>query len=190
MCSPVPVVHSEPLRTNSHLFFVTEKSKFDVDQSVDKYGDSFARDVSVEELRTVRIHNIHLKLRVSDMTKMFESMPSKSKLGSTTMDFRSELREHDHDLGQLPGWMFEGLLLLVVHSDQAELHNHSTSNSQSSSKSHDLQMKRACNLARFAGADLTADMNDDEVTHVIVGAEANTRAVRQKMSRYGSSCSQ
>ena len=119
------------------------------------------------------------------MAKIFESMPSKSKLGSTSTDFRAELREHDHDLGQPPGWMFEGLLLLVVHSDHAEPHNRSTSNSNPPSKSFDLKMKRACNIARFAGAELTADMNDDAVTHVIVGAEANTRALRQRMSRYG-----
>ena len=66
MCFPVLVVHVEPLKTNSHLFFVTEKSKSEVDQNVDKYGDSFARDVDVEELRTVRVHNIHLRIRVSD----------------------------------------------------------------------------------------------------------------------------
>lgn len=118
-------------------------------------------------------------------SKIFESMPSKSDSRSTTMDFRAELHEHDHDLGQLPGWMFEGLLLLVVQSDHAEFHNHSSSSPQPISKMLELRMKRACNIARFAGADLTADLDDDNVTHVVVGEDANTRAVRQKISGYG-----
>ena len=112
-------------------------------------------------------------------------MPSKSDSTSTTMNFRSELQEHDHDLGQLPGWMFEGLLLFVILPDYTEFHNHSLSKPQPNFKTLELRMSRACNIARFAGADLTADLNDDNVTHVIVGEGANTRAVRQKISRYG-----
>ena len=98
------------------------------------------------------------------------------------MNFRSELEEHDHDLGQLPGWMFEGLLFLMIRPDHAEFHNQS---SQAIPKALELRMNRACIIARFAGADLTADLNDGNVTHVvIVGEDINTRAVRRKISRY------
>lgn len=55
-----------PLTRNSHMFFATEKSNFEVDQNVDKFGDSFARDVSVEELRKVRSYDIHLPIGISD----------------------------------------------------------------------------------------------------------------------------
>lgn len=115
-------------------------------------------------------------------SKIFESMPSKSDSRSTIVNFRSELQEHDHDLGQLPGWMFEGLLLLVIRPDHVEFRNDS---SQPISKMLDLRIKRACNIARFAGADLTVDVDDSNVTHVvIVGKDTNTRAVRQKISGY------
>lgn len=45
------------------MFFVTEKSKFDIDQNVDKFGDSFARDVGLEELRQVRDHFCEPQIR-------------------------------------------------------------------------------------------------------------------------------
>lgn len=96
------------------------------------------------------------------------------------MDFRSEFQEHDHDLGQLPGWMFEGLVLCVVQPNHAEFHNQS---SQPISKTLELRINRACNIARFAGADLSTDLNDENVTHVvIVGEDTNARAVRRKIS--------
>lgn len=123
-------------------------------------------------------------------SKIFESMPSKSDSRSTAMDFRSELQEHDHDLGQMPGWMFEGLVLLVVQPDHVEFHKQSSPRSQPMAKKLELRMKRACNIARFAGADLTADLNDENVTHFVVGEDTNTRAVRQKISGYGLCCLQ
>lgn len=43
-----------PLTSNRHMFFVTEKSRSKFDQSIDGYGDSFARDVDVDELRQVK----------------------------------------------------------------------------------------------------------------------------------------
>jgi hypothetical protein len=46
-------------------------------------------------------------------------------------------------------------------------------------------MQRASNIARFAGADVTVDLNDEEATHIVVGEEVNTRAIREKISRYG-----
>jgi hypothetical protein len=118
-------------------------------------------------------------------SKIFESMPSKLEPRSTTIDFKTELREHDHDLGQLAGWMFEGLLLLVVDSDQVGLKHSSSPNAQILPKPVDSRVKRACNIARFAGADITADLADEKVTHiVIVGGDVNTRLLREKISKY------
>lgn len=110
-------------------------------------------------------------------------MPNKSEPKCSTVNFRSELQEHDHDLGQLPGWMFEGLLLLVIRPDHAEFYNAS---SQPIPRALELRIDRACNIARFAGANLTADLNDENVTHVVITGEGvNTRAVRRKISGYG-----
>jgi hypothetical protein len=112
-------------------------------------------------------------------------MPNKSKSESSNKDFRAELRGRDHDLGQLPGWMFEGLLLVVASSEHSGSNNHSSSAPQPLSKSLKYRMQRASNIARFAGANVTADLNDEEATHVVVGEEVNIRAIREKISRYG-----
>ena len=83
--------------------------------------------------------------------------------------------------------MFEGLLLLVIRPDHAKFLNES---SEPISKALELRIDRACNIARFAGAGLTADLNDENVTHVvIVGEGTNTRGVRREISVYGF-CSQ
>ena len=66
MCSPLPAVDSKSLTKISHMFFVNDKSKFSIDQNVDKFGDSFARDVSLEELRKVRLHNFQPQIRIAD----------------------------------------------------------------------------------------------------------------------------
>lgn len=70
----------------------------------------------------------------------------------------------------------------MIRPDHAEFHNES---SQLISKTLELRTDRACNIARFAGAGLTADLNDENVTHVVVVREGvNIKAVRRKISRY------
>ena len=39
------------------MFFTLDEDKEDIEHNVDKYGDSFARDVTIEELRTVSLTN-------------------------------------------------------------------------------------------------------------------------------------
>lgn len=38
-----------------HMFFTTEDSKQKLEDGIDEYGDSFARDVSINELQEVRL---------------------------------------------------------------------------------------------------------------------------------------
>lgn len=111
-------------------------------------------------------------------------MPIKFEPKPATVNFRAELQEHEHDLGQLAGWIFEGLRILVIQSDDYQSSNHSVSGSQPIYKPHGDRMKVICNIARFAGADVTADLNDEEVTHVVIGKDVkNMRAIRQMISR-------
>lgn len=53
------------------MFFVNETSKFDIDQNVDKFGDSFTRDVSLEELSKVRSHDLQPQIRISNRLQDF-----------------------------------------------------------------------------------------------------------------------
>ena len=42
------------LTCGRHMFFTTAESESRIEGAVDEYGDSFARDITVEELKEVR----------------------------------------------------------------------------------------------------------------------------------------
>ena len=44
-----------------HMFFTTAESEPRIEDAVDEYGDSFARDVSVDELKEVPGFSAYLK---------------------------------------------------------------------------------------------------------------------------------
>lgn len=104
-------------------------------------------------------------------------MPTKYEHGFNASDFRSELGDHDHELGELPGWLFEDLLIYVdpqLASDAA----------RSTQKHPSFRMNQACNTARFAGARMASDLREG-VTHVLVGADRSwIKALRQTISGY------
>ncbi len=92
-----------------------------------------------------------------------------------TSEFRSELGTHDHELGQLPGWIFEGVLIYAGWQDQ-------DAETPLTQKNLDFRMKQACNTARFAGARGTNEL-EQGVTHVLVGEDrGRIRALREKIS--------
>ena len=101
-------------------------------------------------------------------------MPAKYEHSFCAQDFKGELEEHGNVLGELPGWMFEGLLL---YTDRQLANPASVTD-----KDPNLRMKQACDTARFAGARLTDDLQEG-VTHVLVGQDrSSTTALRQKTS--------
>ena len=86
------------------------------------------------------------------------------------------LQHRGHDLGDLPGWIFEGRL---IYADQLGAHGQTLL----SQKSPDLRMEQACNIARFAGALVTDDLKEG-VTHILViGDRDRSRILRQMISR-------
>lgn len=101
-------------------------------------------------------------------------MPANLEHSFSAKDFKKELEEHGNDLGALPGWMFEGLL---VYTD-GQLAN----GASSTDKDLNFRTKQACDIARFAGARLTNDLKE-KVTHVLVGEDrSSTRVLRQRIS--------
>ncbi|KAF6231831.1 hypothetical protein HO173_009914 [Letharia columbiana] len=142
-----------------HMFFTTAESESQIEGAIDEYGDSFARDITVGELKEI-----------------FNSKPAKFEHSFSAKEFKGELEQHGHDLGELPGWMFEGLLLYT----DGQLANDASLTDEKS----DFRMKQACDTARFAGARLTNDLKEG-ITHVLVGEDrSTTRALRQKTSEF------
>ena len=106
-------------------------------------------------------------------------MPNKIDHKVDPSAFRSELEDRGHNLGDLWGCMFEGRLIYVDYSntdDQTRLDQRDTM----------FRVKQACNLARFAGAQLTNELKEG-VTHILVGSnQDHSRNLRRTVSRYAS----
>ena len=157
---PTLILPLEP----KHMLFTRPESDESIQESVDRYQDSYARDVSVEELKEI-----------------FDAMPSKFERRLNAPTFRSELRKDDDDLGELEaGWMFEGL---VIYPDVNDINGHYPE--PITQNSPDLRMIQACNIARFAGAQIANDLRRG-VTHVLVGGDRSRHAaLRQTVSTFG-----
>ncbi|KAK3196709.1 DNA ligase (ATP) [Lecanicillium sp. MT-2017a] len=74
-----------------HLFHASDALRSSVAQNIDQYGDSFARDISVDELREI----------LADMPKIEDGAPFDKG------QFLEELEERGRDLAELRGMMFQ-----------------------------------------------------------------------------------
>ena len=108
-------------------------------------------------------------------------MPQKYDHLSSAKHFRKELEEHNHDLGELPGWMFEDL---VLYFDSPSSMQNGATTQNGIIPPAELRMKQASNTARIAGARVTDDMKEAGITHVVVGEDrSNLRSIRRDISR-------
>lgn len=156
---PMLILPLEP----RHMLFTSQGSQESIQHNVDCYQDSYSRAVSTEELKEI-----------------VGSMPSKLEGDCTGSSFKSKLLEDDEELRNLPGWMFEGLMI-YIDSSSAKVHGTQTT----PEGSDDLRMIQACNLARFAGARLLEELQPG-VTHVLVGTDRKRhKALRQQVGGFG-----
>ncbi|KAI9793876.1 MAG: DNA ligase (ATP) [Peltula sp. TS41687] len=127
-----------------HLLFAPEESQKSAAQNVDEYGDSYARDVSIEELKQI-------------MESM--PMPTKSKHNEITMSaLKEEVRTHNSHK-ELPGWLF---IDTVVYLDQ----DHFPPKPEGGDLNMALQLIN--NTLLFGGAKIAETCMDETITHVIV----------------------
>lgn len=111
-------------------------------------------------------------------------MPKKSRVGLHLTNFKTELREHDHDLKHLRGWIFQGLLLHAIVPDYDGADDTLASEPGINSTQVKLRMRQACFTARFAGATITDDLADEDITHVVVTANRRRmKTLRQRISQ-------
>ena len=81
-----------------HLFYTTTADIGNFDNHVDEYGDSYAKDVSPDELLA-----------------LFNRMPAKLEEKYDGPEFMSQLNEHGHELDSMPGLMFQGVKAFCVN---------------------------------------------------------------------------
>jgi DNA ligase-4 len=73
----------------AHMFHMLEDVRDNIEGAVDDYGDSYAKDVSVDDLRHI----------MDDMIR-----PKKSDFSAT--EFLSQLEDHGNSFGEVPGLIF------------------------------------------------------------------------------------
>lgn len=73
----------------NHMFHLADDTRQDITEHVDDYGDSYARDVTPDELKEICDNMI---------------LPKNFQFSAT--DFVDELEEHGHGLGEMSGSMF------------------------------------------------------------------------------------
>lgn len=150
-----------------HIYYTFDGSKQMPESNVDRYNDSFARDVDAEELRSI-----------------LDAKPTKFEQRLDAGVIRRQLQAHAHEHGTLPGWLFEGLLLYFDDGrDSSSPRSHQTNGVKEGSGSMDPDMEYVCKIARFAGAQIAGQINEEGITHVIVGNDTSRLGtIRQTLS--------
>ncbi|WDK15207.1 DNA ligase I [Colletotrichum graminicola] len=123
-----------------HLLHATEALKTVALQNTDMYGDSYARDISLDELRAI-----------------FKSMP-KREPDTEPFDkgqFVNQLLERGHDMGQLRGFLFHRCIVYLHDAD-------------SEGEGDDTKMLKFRNYLTFGGARLVSDADDEAATHIVL----------------------
>lgn len=93
---------------------------------------------------------------------------------------RDELIDRDA-LGHLPGWMMEGL---IIYIDKVDKEQRRSAPEENAVQALLQRLMQASNIARFAGAELVDNLENEKTTHIIVdtGRERGT-AIRRQISR-------
>ncbi len=83
-----------------HVFYTTTADSGKFEDNVDEYGDSYAKDITADELLS-----------------LFNKMSSKAEDGFDPAELANQLTEHGHDLDSLPGSMFRDVTAYCENVD-------------------------------------------------------------------------
>ncbi|EFX03113.1 DNA replication and repair protein [Grosmannia clavigera kw1407] len=122
----------------SHLFHATKAAEMKAKRQTDAFGDSFARDIGVDELRGI-LDGMHVSSNDADALLKKDV-------------FLDQLEEHGHDLGQLKGLTFRCCSVYFATTGAAPAINL-------------LQLK---NYVLFGGGRVANSLEDAALTHIIV----------------------
>ncbi|KAL8658140.1 MAG: hypothetical protein Q9226_001223 [Calogaya cf. arnoldii] len=153
-----------------HLFATFDESRQMVHTTVDQYNDSFARDVTVDELRSI-----------------CDAMPAKFESDSNLDAVRRDLEERTRDFESLPGWLFKNLFMYFDKTEESLSNGNDTEKSTADQLIEvDLDLKQATTTARFSRARVADHLRENGITHVVVGQEGDKGrlgSIRHELSR-------
>ncbi|KAK5224441.1 DNA ligase (ATP) [Exophiala xenobiotica] len=160
-----------PVEPERHLFFAPEGMKDRWTENLDDYGDSFARDTSVDELR--------------------EIMENMRDIVSDDVEAESRVPELFPEYLDMKGFIFLGLVMLFDNPAEPEQTGLSASPTESSIDSTDTTTR---NFALFGGArvlpysglDSLPDNEKFKITHIIAHSDSDLQSLRRNVSRWTS----
>ncbi|KPI38050.1 DNA ligase 4 [Cyphellophora attinorum] len=151
-----------------HLFFTPDELKGTFDENVDKYGDAFYRETTVEELE-------QLFNKMDDVANKSSSAPKTSaKAHNSLADAADGLiaQQSESSGTEMKGWMFRRQTLYFDNATTTD--------------TSDINMTLACNTALFAGATLATSIDDRNSTQIIASPSSNLRNIRKQLAKRGS----
>ncbi len=153
-----------PFEVDRHLFFGVSGKQEEFQENVDEYGDSYARDTSLEEL----------KMLMDKMGRVESLIPASLALRLK--------RSGD---AETPGWMFTGLLVYFdpVNGGSPQLNGDKQDTAEGPDYEY-LQKRQdtVCTTVRFGGALTSDNLANEQLTHVVVHEKSNLKHIRKVLS--------
>ncbi|KIW03508.1 uncharacterized protein PV09_05274 [Verruconis gallopava] len=134
-----------------HVFHTIEADQDMIFQNVDEFGDSYCRDVSVEDLR-----------------RILASMPLNSKIALSKDQLLEQFMDHGVDFGETKGSMFRNVIAYMGSAEDAVM-----ANSDAEQEHEDLDMLFIQQKLAFGGGQWVHSLSADGVTHVVVTKDLN-----------------
>ncbi|PKS13255.1 hypothetical protein jhhlp_000026 [Lomentospora prolificans] len=142
---------------DEHLFHATPALLRAADDNADQFGDSYARNVDIDELTSI----------LRNMPKL-EGLRNPFDKGL----FMRQLEDHGHGLGELKGQMFDRCVVYFHDPDAAEAKS-------------GLASFRLGNYIRFGNGSIVGYLGDPELTHIVAvgrGKEEGIADVRKEIA--------
>lgn len=152
-----------------HVLFATAADQHSFEHNIDLYGDSFARDATVDELEAL----------INGMPKQEDEDYDVRELMDGFLGGKS--------VADLPGWLFRDLHVffaggLIHANDDMDVDGAATALPSQTQ----LDINAVKRMVLFGGGSIAEGFEDDRCTHVVVSKEqTNMARLRQKLSRYG-----
>ena len=157
-----------PYEPTRHVYFATPETAKSIKNNVDKYGDSYARDIDTKELKDI-------------FSKALESpqLPQDDENAIRELVIRSKPEDS-------PAWLFRGLRIYFDFPDIDMTIEATNENSmyldapKSSQEGTHHSLRLASITARFGGAEVASTLSDPTLTHVVVSPESDIASIRRE----------
>ncbi|KAI0476627.1 ATP dependent DNA ligase domain-containing protein [Xylaria cf. heliscus] len=129
-----------------HLFHARDTTRTAAEKNTDEFGDSYARDLDTQELR-----------------QLLKDMPKKEVVATPfhKESFLQQLMEHDHDLGQMRGQLFKGMVIYLAGADSALL----------------VQACQVRNRIRFGSGISVDNLDNKAITHIVIVSKTEAQEI-------------